>query len=52
MNVEVNPFTEVLSGWNAEQQVCVMHVAGFHSSRVGARFESKNAPTAQNEKTN
>ena len=49
---EVSPFTEVLSAWNAQQQVCVMHVAGFHSTRVGAHFESKSVPagTAENEK--
>ena len=51
-NQEIVSGTEVLSAWNHQQQVCVMRVAGFHSSRVGNHFESKSAPagTAENEK--
>ena len=33
--------TQVLSNYNDQQQVCVMHMAGFHSSRVGMHFEDK-----------
>ena len=49
---EIPKVTEVLSAWNDRQQACVMYVAGFHSTRVGACFQDQSMPvgTAENEK--
>ena len=42
-NGKIVSFTEVLSDYNDQQKVCVMHFAAFHSSRVGMRFEDKDS---------